>query len=145
MALHTRTGTGSPVGAVTPDYLGQHYVDTAAPLIYQAFGTANTDWSANLAETNVKKIVDDKSSNYTITSSDRGKVINVDATSGDVTLTLTAAATLGDGFWCYVRKADASVNAVIIDPDGSETVNGSATLSLTTQYDQRLLVCDGFV
>lgn len=44
MALHTKTGSGSPVGVVTPDYLGQHYVDTGASSVYQAYGTTNTSW-----------------------------------------------------------------------------------------------------
>lgn len=143
MALHTKTGSGSPVSSVTPDYIGQHYIDTGSNALYQAFGTANTDWSANMTAENVKKIVDDKSANYTIVAGDLGKVINVDATSGAITLTLTAAATLGDGFWCYVRKADSSANGVVIDPNAAETVNGAATATLSTQYDQRLLVCDG--
>ena len=63
--LHTLTGSGSPSGVVTPDYLGQHYVDTASNTIYQAYGTTSSEWSANLTEANVKKTVDDKSSNYT--------------------------------------------------------------------------------
>jgi len=143
MALHTRTGSGSPVGAVTPDYLGQHYVDTGTSTIYQAYGTANTDWSANLTAANVRRIVDDKSGAYTIVAGDLGKVINVDATAGAVTLTLTAAATMADGFWCYVRKADSSGNAVTIDPNAAETINGGANISVTAQFEMRLLVCDG--
>lgn len=143
MALHTKTGSGSPVSSVTPDYIGQHYIDTGSNTLYQAFGTANTDWSANMTAENVKKIVDDKSANYTIVAGDLGKVINVDATAGAITLTLTAAATLGDGFWCYVRKADSSANAVTIDPNAAETVNGAASFVLGVQYEQRLLVCDG--
>ena len=143
MALHTATGSGSPVGVVTPAYLGQHYVDTGSNTIYQAYSTTSADWSANLTAANVKKIVDDKSSAYTIVAGDLGKVINVDASGGAVTLTLTAAATLGDGFWCYVRKADSSVNGVTIDPNAAELVNGAATFGISTQYDQRLLVCDG--
>lgn len=143
MARHTLTGSGSPVSSVTPDYLGQHYVDTGSNTIYQAYGTTSADWSANLTAANVKKIVDDKSAGYTIVAGDLGKVINVDATAGAVTLTLTAAATLGDGFWCYVRKADSSANGVTIDPNAAETINGAATLALSTQYDMRLIVCDG--
>ncbi len=143
MAFHTATGSGSPVGVVTPAYLGQHYVDTGSNTIYQAYSTTSAGWSANMTAANVKKIVDDKSSAYTIVAGDLGKVINVDASGGAVTLTLTAAATLGDGFWCYVRKADSSANAVTVDPNAAELVNGAATLAITTQYDQRLLVCDG--
>jgi len=143
MALHTRTGSGSPVGAVTPDYLGQHYVDTGSNTIYQAYSTTNADWSANLTAANVRRIVDDKSGAYTIVAGDLGKVINVDATAGAVTLTLTAAATMADGFWCYVRKADSSGNAVTIDPNAAETINGGANISVTAQFEMRLLVCDG--
>ena len=143
MALHTRTGVGSPVGAVTPDYLGQHYVDTGSNTIYQAYSTANTDWSANLTAANIRRIVDDKSGAYTIVAGDLGKVINVNATAGAVTLTLTAAATMADGFWCYVRKADSSGNAVTIDPNAAETINGSSNTSISSQFEMRLLVCDG--
>ena len=143
MALHTRTGSGSPVGVVTPDYLGQHYVDTGTSTIYQAYNTANTDWSANLTAANIRRIVDDKSGAYTIVAGDLGKVINVDATAGAVTLTLTAAATMADGFWCYVRKADSSANAITIDPNAAETINGGANLSVITQFEMRLIVCDG--
>ena len=89
-----------------------------------------------------KKVVDDKSGAYTVVAGDIGKIINVDATAGAVTLTLTAAATLTDGFWCYVRKADSSVNSVTIDPNAAETINGAATLALTVQYSMRLIVCD---
>jgi hypothetical protein len=143
MALHTLTGSGSPVGVVTPDYLGQHYVDTGTNTIYQAYSTTSADWSANLTAANIRRIVDDKSGAYTIVAGDLGKVINVDATAGAVTLTLTAAATMADGFWCYVRKADSSANAVTIDPNAAETINGGANISVTAQYEMRLLVCDG--
>ncbi|MFZ2276286.1 MAG: hypothetical protein WAW39_00750, partial [Prosthecobacter sp.] len=80
---------------------------------------------------------------YTIVAGDLGKVINVDATAGAVTLTLTAAATMADGFWCYVRKADSSANAITIDPNAAETINGGANLSVITQFEMRLIVCDG--
>ncbi len=143
MALHTRTGSGSPVGVVTPDYLGQHYVDTGSNTIYQAYSTTSADWSANMTAANIRRIVDDKSGAYTIVAGDIGKVINVDATAGAVTLTLTAAATMADGFWCYVRKADSSGNAVTIDPNAAETINGGANISVTAQFEMRLLVCDG--
>ncbi len=143
MALHTRTGSGSPVGVVTPDYLGQHYVDTGTNTIYQAYSTTSADWSANMTAANIRRIVDDKSGAYTIVAGDLGKVINVDATAGAVTLTLTAAATMADGFWCYVRKADSSANAITIDPNAAETINGGANISVTARFEMRLLVCDG--
>tara|TARA_R100000808_G_C2106761_1_gene122107 strand:+ start:205 stop:612 length:408 start_codon:yes stop_codon:yes gene_type:complete len=43
-----------------------------------------------------------------------------------------------------IMKIDAGGGAVSIDPDGSETINGSATpVSLSTQYHYRTLVYDG--
>jgi parallel beta-helix repeat protein len=41
------SGTGSPVGSVTPVFVGQHYIDTTAPgseVIWFAVGLANTNW-----------------------------------------------------------------------------------------------------
>lgn len=84
-----------------------------------------------------------KTANYTIVAADYGKLIDVDATSGNLTITLTAAATLGSGFIVYVRKSDASANTVTIDGNGAETINGSTTLVLSNRYDGRMLICDG--
>lgn len=39
-------GTGSPSGSVTPDFIGQSYIDTAAGTFYRADGLTNTDWVA---------------------------------------------------------------------------------------------------
>jgi len=84
-----------------------------------------------------------KTSNYTVLEADRDKVIRADATSGTVTVTLVAAATAGDGFQIAVKKVDSSANTVIIDGSASETIDGAATLTLSTQYDVALLICDG--
>jgi len=39
------------------------------------------------------------------------------------------------GRWLYVKKVDASANAVTIDGFDSETIDGATTLTTTTQYD----------
>jgi hypothetical protein len=51
-----------------------------------------------------------KTGNYTLVAGDNGKVINADATGGEFALTLTAAATLGDGWWCIVRNHSTNDN-----------------------------------
>ena len=74
----------------------------------------------------------------------------------DLYLVTTAAATIvanlptyasGDaaaGRVVTIMKIDAGGGTVSIDPDGSETINGSATpVSLGTQYHYRTLVYDG--
>lgn len=38
------SGSGSPVGVVTPDAEGDLYVDDTTPALWQATGVANTDW-----------------------------------------------------------------------------------------------------
>lgn len=84
-----------------------------------------------------------KTTDYTVLESDRDKLINVDASSAGVTITLLAAATAGDGFRVCIKKVDSSSNAVTIDADGSETIDGSTTSAMSAQYDATFLMCDG--
>ena len=46
MAYHSKTGSGSPAGVLTPDFYGQHYIDTGGPSIYVAHGLTNADWTS---------------------------------------------------------------------------------------------------
>lgn len=71
----------------------------------------------------------------TLISSDHGKLVNC---SGTFTLAATAAATLGDGWWCYVRNTGTGV--VTLDPDGTETVDGVSTGPVAGTI---LLACNG--
>lgn len=73
-----------------------------------------------------------KTSNYTLLSSD--EYIPVNATSGTITISIPSASGNAGKRWIIV-KADSSTNSVIIKPDGSETINGAATYSLSAQYD----------
>lgn len=84
-----------------------------------------------------------KSANYTVLTTDRGATIYVDASSGPVTISLPAAATAASGFFIRVKKTDSSSNAVTIDPDGSETIDGAATVALGLQYDALTITCTG--
>lgn len=63
-----------------------------------------------------------KSSNYTVLTTDNLSVINCTAA---ITLALTAAATLGSGHFFIVYG---NSDAVTIDPNGAETINGLDTL-----------------
>lgn len=78
-----------------------------------------------------------QTSAYTMTLND--SVILVDATSGAVTVTLKPAREC-EGKRVTIKKTDASANAVTIDGDGSETIDGAATKSLATQYKAYELV-----
>lgn len=84
-----------------------------------------------------------KTVDYTVVEDDKDKMILVDATSGAVTISLLAAATAGDGFRIIVKKTDVSANAVTIDGNSAETIDGAATQVISTQYDSKNIICDG--
>lgn len=88
-----------------------------------------------------------KTGTYTVVAADANKVIKCDASGGAFTVDLTAAATLGDGFIVTIVKTNAdtatSTNAVTIDANASETINGATTNRLQAQYAFVTLVCNG--
>ena len=102
-------------------------------------------WSADpvAGSTGTSGVVEEKTGGYTITVDDSTKVIAVNATSGAVTVTLLASATAGDGFEITVKKTDSSINAVTVDGNGSETVDGTATYVLGSQYESVTVRSDG--
>lgn len=81
-----------------------------------------------------------KTTAYTATADDF--LITGDATSAAFTVTLPAASTVTGLVLCII-KIDASGNAVTIDGSGSETINGSATLALSSQWSKATIVSDG--
>ncbi|MCI3246325.1 hypothetical protein [Streptomyces spinosisporus] len=69
------------------------------------------------------------------------RVLKVDAADGAVTVSLPSAVS---NLVAYtIVKADASANAVTIDPSGGETINGDATRDLAAQWDAVTLRSDG--
>lgn len=72
-----------------------------------------------------------KTANYTATANDGS--IEVDATSGAVTITLPAVSGAAGRIYT-IKKTDASGNAVTVDPNASETIDGATTASLASQY-----------
>lgn len=73
---------------------------------------------------------------------DAHDVVLVDASGGARTITLPDAAGR-TGRVYYIKKVDATANAVIIDGDGADTVDGQATHSITTSLESRTVVSDG--
>lgn len=83
-----------------------------------------------------------KSASYTATENDQ--FIACDATSGAVVITLPAAATTRAGKIYTIKKVDSSGNAASINPNASETLDGSATtVDITTQYESRTIINTG--
>ena len=108
-------------------------------------GYLNSNWGSidTLLNTATNSETSAQTTAYTITTSDRNKVITGDASGGAFTVTLPPAATAGDGFKVTVKKIDSSTNAVTIDGDASETIDGQATYALSAQYDSVTILSDG--
>ena len=84
-----------------------------------------------------------RSANYAVPAGDRGKTILVNATGGARTITLPNLSGSDNGFTVQVMKTDDSANAVTLDGNGNDTINGAATQKLTTQYQAVTLEWDG--
>lgn len=80
------------------------------------------------------------SSSYTVQETDR--VILCDCTSNNITINLAASSNRYP-LWVTIKKIDSSVNTVTIDGDSSETIDGSATKTISTQYDKYSIVTNG--
>lgn len=78
-----------------------------------------------------------KTSAYTLVGADKGALIDC---SGTWTLAIDAAATLGNGWWCYVRNS--GTGDITLDPNSTETIDGIASFVLYPGA-VRLLLCDG--
>lgn len=75
--------------------------------------------------------------NYTAVDAD---ALLVDATSGAITITLPEAALAAR---VIVKKTDSSVNAITVATPGSETIDGSASLTISSQNEAYSLISDG--
>jgi hypothetical protein len=76
---------------------------------------------------------------YTVLATDF--VLLVDATAGDITISLPAASVTKR--WLEVKKVDASANKVIIDAAGADVIDGDATLELLSEDEAVPIVSDG--
>ncbi len=70
------------------------------------------------------------------------KLYLCNATGGAFTANLPAAAT-ASGMTVAFKKTDSSANAITIDGNASETIDGATTVSLAAQYAFYVLTCDG--
>lgn len=85
--------------------------------------------------------IDNKTAAYTVVAGDLGKVIN--CTSGTFTVSLDSAGTLKSGFNCWIwNTSTTATDAITIDPNASETIDGVATLILR-RGEGLQIVCDG--
>ncbi|WP_336057377.1 hypothetical protein [Nitratireductor sp. CH_MIT9313-5] len=102
--------------------------------VVQNFDNALRQYMADMAAYVTRRTT--KAANYTAVAADNHQLIEFTAAA---TLSLTAAATLGNGWTCMVR---ANGGDVVIDPNSSETINGAATLTLK-DGNGLVVLCNG--
>jgi len=107
-------------------------------LFQQVFGASSLGNQRNL--TSPTTTVD--STPYTITAEDRILLIDDDTVGGDVTINIPSAATLLDG-WSITIKKLGSTGDIILDPNGSETIDGDTTRTVRQKLESTCLVSDG--
>jgi hypothetical protein len=129
------TANTNPVVANSAGRFGDIFYESGT---YKVVLTDENDvekWTADPVEGAIgaSGAVDEITSAYTVTIDDATKILAVNATSAAVTITLLSAVTAGDGFEVTVKKTDSSVNAVTIDGNGAETIDGDTTFLLTAK------------
>lgn len=83
-----------------------------------------------------------KTSDYTIVAGDRGKVINANPTGGNITLTMTAATTLGDGFSVKIKHSG-TANTVTLSTSQTFAYQGITSTTLVLGVGETAeVVCD---
>lgn len=118
-AIEALATTSSGATAPSTTYAYQFWADTTAGLLKQRNG-ANLAWivRGTLAES----FVTSRSSNTILAAADFAKPF---VATASFTQTLTAAATLADGWFCYYRVN--SGVTITFDPNASENIDGATT------------------
>lgn len=99
--------------------------------------TANTFVPAGTDKVLANNVAD-KTATFTVQTTERGTVYACNAASGSITANLPSG--VSDGFAVIIQKTDSGTNSIIIDPNGSETINGASTSVINAQYDGVLVV-----
>jgi hypothetical protein len=139
------TGTGGTVTSVTATAPITSSGGSSPNLTFLAPGTAGNvltsvagAWASAALPTGSSLKRSARTSNTILGTADQGYWIDV--TSGTFTQTFTAAATLGDGWWCYYGNS--GTGAVTLDPNSSETIDG-LTSFVVYPNEIRAIQCTG--
>ena len=139
------TGSGGTITSVTASLPITSSGGSTPNLTFLAPGTVGnvltstgSAWASSALPSGSSLKRSARTSNTILGTADQGYWIDV--TSGTFTQTFTAAATLGDGWWCYYGNS--GTGAVTLDPNGSETIDG-LTSFVVYPNEIRAIQCTG--
>jgi hypothetical protein len=132
MTLQSKTALSATVAAnITDNTTGSN-----TPALHRTVENNIIDgiWSI------VSVAIDDGNSPYTV-DCDAVQLVIADSSSAGVTINLPAVASSANKY--LTVKHVGSSNNVVLDGNGSETIDGATTHTLSTQYDVVRVYCDG--
>lgn len=83
-----------------------------------------------------------QTANYTLSAADSGGVVSFDATAGPLTASLPAASSVSPDLIFRVKKIDSTTNTVTVMAHAGDTINGDATLIISSRYSVAALESD---
>jgi hypothetical protein len=110
-----------------------------------AYNSTSGDWEATAQSggggSAPSVTVSSPSADQTLTSPSGIEEVYIYTPSAAINVNLVAAATCGAGFKYQIKNR--STNTLTIDPNGSETIDGSATFAIASQEASVTLITDG--
>jgi hypothetical protein len=110
--------------------------------VLQTDGSGNLSWTAQSGGGSSPAVTSaSPGANYTISTYTGIEEIYLLTPSANISVFLPAAATCGSGYKYNIKNL--SANTITLDPNSSETIDGSTTFNLSIQYESVTLVTDG--
>jgi hypothetical protein len=119
-------------------------VSAAAPTNGQviAYNSTSGDWeAADQTNTPATVSVSSPATNQTLSAPSGIEEVYIYTPSAPITVNLASASSCGTGFRYQIKNN--SANTITVDPNLSETIDGSLTFALSTQYASLTIVTDG--
>ena len=127
------------------DELGASYTLTLPPNDGNANDVLQSDGSGNLSwvpQSGGGLTVESQNSTTALTGTN--KFVKADSSGAAITLTLPAASTAGSGAIFVIKDiGNASTNAITLEGNGSETIDGALNKIIATNFASIEVICDG--